>query len=458
MKRVLALFLILCLILCGCTQPPEGTNPTETTPQLPKLEGTVTVTGDGKEDSLLTAEAAFTDPNATAAYQWYLDGQALTDACDPTLQVPVNAADKVITVGVRAEGYDGEVMSEPVTVTANPADFKSMAGMYHASKVIGRVFLNDKEPTAAQIEWPACGFEFHVDAQGGTLKIHYETNYESTIAVFIDGEEQPRPVLAPVKGGYFCEFALAAGQHTIKILRDYEPQTTVNGYLMLKGVEFAGTVTERPTDKDLYIEIIGDSISSGIGTLGVFEKGGTSKMSDHSATHTYGYYVAQDLDADYSIVAKGGIGVVQGEGSQGINMMTAYEYLWKWSREDLYRCNRKPDLIILELGANDSFANNVSTELYQQEIQKFIQKLRSIHGEDVPILWLGRKQDNYHGKQLTAVQELITQTKDPHLYAVNFPCGSDGTGGVNGHPSAANHRDFADLVTAYLRETVGIGG
>ena len=381
----------------------------------------------------------------------------MPDTNAPTLQIPVNAAGKTITVGVTAQGYNGEVMSEPVTVAANPADYKTMAGMYHASKVIGRVFVSRQDATAALIQWPACGFEFNVDAQGGTLKIHYETNHESTIAVFIDGVEQERPTLVPIMGGLTCEFPLAAGAHTIKILRDSEPETAQSSHLTLKGVEFAGAVTQKPADKDLYIEIIGDSISSGIGTLGVFKEGGSAKMSDHSATHTYGYYVAQDLNADYSIVAKGGIGVVQGEGAQGINMMTAYEYLWKFSLEDRYSFSRKPDMIILELGANDSFAHNVTTELYKQEIQKFIEKLRYIHGADVPILWLGRLQDNYHGLQYEAVQALIQELGDPNLYAASFPCGSDGTGGVAGHPSAQNHRDFADQVTKFIKENMGIG-
>lgn len=472
MKRLFAFCLAAAMILSGCasTQSEEAvtqqattgssaadTTALETTLPPARLEGSVTVTGDGKEDTQLTATAALDEPNAVALYQWYLDGAALQDANSPTLQIPVNAAGKTVTVGVRAEGYDNEIMSDPVPVTENPSDYKTMAGMYHSSKVIGRVFLSRKDPTAVQIEWPACGFEFNVDAQGGTLKIHYETNYESTIAVFIDGVEQPRPTLVPIMGGLFCEFPLEAGAHTIKILRDSEPETTQIGHVTLKGVEFAGSVTEKPADKDLYVEIIGDSISSGIGTLGVFTEGGSAKMSDHSATHTYGYYVAQDLDADYSIVAKGGIGVVQGEGSQGINMMNAYEYLWRFSLEDLYCFSRKPDLIILELGANDSFAHNVTTELYKQEIQKFIQMLRQIHGADVPILWLGRLQDNYHGLQYKAVLELIDEMGDPNLYAASFPCGSDGTGGVAGHPSAQNHRDFADQVTKFIKETIGIG-
>jgi len=458
MKRIVAALLVAVLFLTACASTPKTENkPDNTQPQLPALEGTVTITGDGKEDTQLTAEATLVDAAAVPAYQWYLDGEALRDATGATFHVPVNAAGKNITVGVTAEGYAGEVKSEAVAAVANPADFKSMAGMYYASKVIGRVFMNEADATAAQIEWPASGFEFNIDAQGGMLKVLYETNYEATVYVFIDGQEQPRVTFVPIKGGYSCEFPVTAGAHTVKILRDGEPQTIANGYLKLKGVEFAGTVTEKPADKELYIEVIGDSISSGIGTLGVYKPGGSHQAQDDSATHTFGFYVAQDLDADYSIVAKGGIGVVHGTGTPVLNMMDAYEYLWKWGREEKYSFSRKPDLIILELGANDSLDHDVTTELYKQEIQKFIEMLRRIHGEDVPILWLGRKQDNYHGLQLGAVQELIQETGDKNLYAVNFPCGSDGTGGVAGHPSAQNHRDFADQVTAYIKETVGLG-
>lgn len=451
MKKVIAVFLTALLLLaaCGEVERPD-------VPGLPVLEGSVSVKGDGREDTSLLAEVVLEDASAAPVYQWYLDGQALYGANGASVQVPLGTVGKNITVGISAAGYSGELVSQPVTVSENYAEFKTMAGMYHASKVIGRVFPNESDPTAVRIEWPACGLAFNIDALGGTLKVHYETNYETTIAVYIDGQEQSRPTLVPILGGYFCEFPVTAGAHTVKILRDGEPQTTQGSGLRLKGVEFAGTVKEKPADQPLYIEIIGDSISSGVGTLGVFQPGGSAKMQDHSATHTYGVYVAQDLQADYSIVAKGGIGVIQSVGEPLNNMMSAYEYLWRWDTQAPYRFHRMPDLIILELGANDSPEHGVTTDLYKQEIAKFIEMLRRIHGGNVPILWLGRQQDNYHGEQLKAVQALIAELQDPNLYAVSFPCGSDGTGGVNGHPSAENHRAFADLVTAFIRENIGI--
>ncbi|MBR5529782.1 MAG: hypothetical protein IKU57_04840, partial [Oscillospiraceae bacterium] len=388
-------------------------------------------------------------------------GEPVYNANGATFYVPVNAAGKEITVSVTAAGYEGAVTSNAITAVANPAAFKSMAGMLGASKTQGRVFTDPDKPTAVRIEWPACGFEFNVNAEGGNMKVHYETSYESTLAVFVDGVKLERPTLMPVANGHYFEIPLTAGQHTIKLLRELEPSTYVGQKQMLLGIEFAGTVEAAPAKNDLYIEFIGDSTVTGSGSAGEFRPGQGFLVTDHSNTSSFAYQVAQDFSADYSIVAKGNCGFCSGDVAQKISMTDAYEYLWRWSGEEKYTFSRTPDVIVMKIGGNDTVSAGFSLELFKEGAKNFILRLREIYGEEPAIVWFDRTSTGgYTKEQYDAMVALQKELGDKKFFVTSFTWDLEGAGPATvqiGLPSAQNHRDLADQVTAYLKNTVGIG-
>ena len=462
MKRLFALLLALIMVaatLSACGGKTEGKPAPQTQKEeeangptpAPPIEGTVTISGEGKEDTPLTAETSVQNP----LYQWYMDGEKLLHANSATLQVPVNAADKTITVAVTAEGYSGEIRSEGVVAVANPSDFKTMAGMYHASKIVGRVFLDQTDPTAAHIEWPACGFEFNVKADGGPMKVYYKTTYESTLAVYVDGVKQERPIMVSAPRVLSFEIPLTAGDHTIKLLRELEPNTYPNQSQMLTGIEFVGTVTEKPADKDLYIEFIGESTVTGSGSAGTFRPGAGFLVTDHSNTSSFAYQLADQLNADYTIVAKGNMGFLNGDVGQNYNMPFVYDYWWRWSSEMPYKAERTPDLIIMKIGMNDTEAAGHTLEGFKEGAKSFIGHLRELYGENVPIVWFDRINTGYPEQQYNAMLDLKTELSDENLYITRFDWGLDGAGPATssvGLARAENHKDIADQLAAYLKE------
>ena len=462
MKRLFALFLALimvvaCLSACGNTEEPAPQTQTQTEEEVngptpaPPIEGTVTISGEGKEDTALTAQTSVQNPK----YQWYLDGEKMLYANSATLQVPVNAAGKAITVGVSAEGYSGEIVSEAVTAVANPSNLKTMAGMYHASKIVGRVFLDETEPTAAHIEWPACGFEFKVNINSGSMKVYYKTTYESTLAVYVDGVKQERPIMMPAPRELSFEVALTPGEHTIKLLRELEPNTYVSQSQMLTSIEFDGVVLDKPADKELYIEFIGESTATGSGSAGTFRPGAGFLVTDHSNTSSFAYQLADQLNADYSIVAKGNVGFLNGDVGQNLNMPYVYDYWWRWSSEMPYTAQRTPDLIIMKIGMNDTEAAGHTLEGFKEGAKSFIGHLRELYGENVPIVWFDRINTGYSEQQFNAMQDLKTELGDENLYITRFDWGLDGAGPATssvGLASAENHKDIADQLAAYLKE------
>lgn len=458
MKRIFSLILIAVLLLgmcAGCGQQAEKKTEKPTEPAKPALTGTVTISGEGKEDTPLTAETSVADP----FYQWFVDGTPVDNANSQVFQVPVNAAGKAITVSVGAEGFDGSILSDAVTASANSSDYKSMAGLYPTAKILGRVFLDKTDPTAAHIEWPASGFEFNIHAEGDSLKIYYDTAYESTLAVFIDGAMQERPILIRKSGGFYCTFPITPGDHTVRIVREFEPQTHEGSYQLLKGVEFAGTVKEAPAKKDIYIEIIGDSTATGSGAMGVHRPGQGFLTTDYSNTSSFGYQVAKDFDADYSIVAKGNCGFLNGDIIQNKSMTDVYEYWWRWHSEDKYTFLRCPDVIIMKVGMNDSASAGHSLEQFKEGAKNFILRLREIYGYEPVILWFDSVTSNtYRNSQFAVMQLLQQELGDEKFYVTQFQHGFDGAGpatSASGLPSAQNQRDLADQITDYLKNTVG---
>ena len=450
MKRLLALTLSVIMILSLFTACGEKAEKKEEKP-LPQITGTVSVAGEGMEDTDLLATTDVADPQ----YQWYCDGQPIPNAIYPQLRVPANGAGKAITVAVTAEGYAGEITSEAVTATENPAQYRTMAAMYYASKISGRVFLDTDEQTAARIEWPACGFEFNVEAEGGPMKVYYKTTYESTLAVFVDGVKQERPLLMPVAGGLSFEIQLTAGKHTIKLLRELEPNTYVSQKQMLTGIEFAGKVLDRPADNDLYIEFIGESTATGSGSAGTFRPGAGFLVTDHSNTSSFAYQTAEMLHADYSIVAKGNVGFLNGDVGQNLNMPTVYDYWWRWSSEKPYTAARTPDMIIMKIGMNDTVAAGHSLEGFKEGAKNFISHLRQLYGKDIPIVWFDRINTGYPEEQYNAMLELKEEMGDANFYVTRFDWGLDGAGPATsqvGLASAENHTDIANQLVAYLKE------
>lgn len=452
MKRLLALiltFVMAASILCACGE--KATNEPYTEEALPALTGTVTVEGEGMEDTDLTTTTDVQNPK----YQWYCDDQPIPYATDAILRVPANATGKAITVKVSAEGFSGEITSEAVTATENPTTFRTMASMFYASKLSGRVFLDPEDQTAARIEWPACGFEFNVQADGGAMKVFYKTTYESTLAVFVDGVKQERPTLMPVLDGFHFEIQLTAGNHTIKLLRELEPNTYEAQKQMLTGIEFAGKVLEKPADNDLYIEFIGESTVTGSGSAGTFRPGAGFLVTDHSNTSSFAFQTAQMLNADYSIVAKGNVGFLNGDVGQNFNMPFVYDYRWRWSDETPYTPVRTPDLIIMKIGMNDTVAAGHSLEGFKEGAKNFITHLRELYGADVPIVWFDRINTGYPEEQYNAMLQLKEELADGNLYITRFDWGLDGAGPATsqvGLASAENHTDIANQLVAYLKE------
>ena len=238
---------------------------------------------------------------------------------------------------------------------------------------------------------------------------------------------------------------LPAGKHTFAIYRQSEHHFGEAGVCALS---YEGEMLDKPADKDLYIEFIGDSISCGFGNLGSAAQGdGAALWSD--GTQAYTYLTAQALGADWSNVAWSGIGCKYGYGT--FSMQEVYPIQrYNYDKTTAYDFSKQPDIVILALGTNDNSIQGNAT-LKREGLVEMLTLVRE-KNPNAPIVWI-------HGMMTTGVSAMIEEIvaefggAEAGYYACKLTQNNAGGGA---HPNLAGQQTFADELVAFLEEN-GLG-
>lgn len=189
-------------------------------------------------------------------------------------------------------------------------------------KTFGRVPAFS-EDGALEVFWTGSGVEFagFFSAAWIELESDYET-YESWVSVFVNGAWIARFILEKGRRWY----CLARGMNTskaqsIRMLKDTQAMGDDPAHSLVictVRVEAAGAAPAKAVRadevfvsvprKERMIEFIGDSITSGEGTIGA--KGEMDWISMwFTCANTWAYMAAEQLDADFRFVSQSGWGV-----------------------------------------------------------------------------------------------------------------------------------------------------
>lgn len=337
-----------------------------------------------------------------------------------------------------------------------------LASKWSMVKTLGRTTLSDNgiicDHSASGIEF--CGTmknAVYIDVVTSGVKSGCTTTY---FTIYIDGERQPyrlsvEPGATELKIANFIE----EGEHTITVVKQTESNYTI---CEIRSIRLEGELTTPPEQKQLYIEVIGDSLTCGMGNLGVnsSEKPQTPIWED--ATQSYGYMIAQDLDADYSIISQSGIGIAGSWYDPLFDFYTKASYsrgkLDKKFDEDHSFFLRTPDIIVINLGTNDYFLNkNKDPNMckpaeVRQKTEEFIELVRDSYGENVPIVWAYGFVGTYLYNEIKGAIDSLGG-EDAGIYMCQVP---KSTGGAQGHPTVEGHRAAADTLLPVIKEILGI--
>src|SRR5258706_5733786 len=200
-----------------------------------------------------------------------------------------------------------------------------------ALRFIGRF---DRGDTAGpRFAWS--GSAIRARFRGTQVSMKLDDKGTNAFTVVID-KLPPRKLVSTTQGvqTHLLATGLAAGEHDVLVFKNTE---ALYGEVQFLGFDFAGGELLPPRDHTRKIEIVGDSISVGMGVDGANAKCAPSPETEN-AYETYGALATRALGADVTILSASGRGVGRnGDGSTGGTMPVLYKRTlpqYDWSTWD----------------------------------------------------------------------------------------------------------------------------
>ena len=296
----------------------------------------------------------------------------------------------------------------------------------------------------------------------GDDNIYQEEEYLPRYAIYVDDK-----VLIDTKMNdleYNIQFKIneESERTKIKIMLLSEAQ---NGGIGIKNIKINSCATfciiEPVEEKKLRIEFIGDSITCAYGVDAPNQTFPFTTTTENFSK-SYAYLASQILDADYSVVALSGHGIVSGysngdKWADGI--MSLYyekisknsEYPGNWD----FRHNRN-DVILINLGTNDANYVNADREKrrdeFVQEYGNFLKLVRSKNPDSYIICTLGTLNPK---DMFELVEEAIKLFGDNKVSYFESPVQDMNDGlGADWHPSQKTHEKLAKLVAEKIKAVI----
>ena len=240
---------------------------------------------------------------------------------------------------------------------------------------------------------------------------------------------------------------LSAGEHTVVICKNTESNI---GYLEFVGLR-CKALLPLPAKPKRKIEFIGNSITCGTGSdqsdipcdKGVWQ-------DQHNAYLSYGPTIARQLNAQWSLSAVSGIGLIHSCCGMEILMPPVFDKIdlrgdsIKWNFK-----NYQPDVITVCLGQNDGVQDSVT---FCSAYVKFIHSLRSHYPAAQIILLTSPMGDAtltlVLKRYLSGIKNAVKKKEkkvDTYFYSKQYYHGCDY------HPNLEEHKEMAKELGAFIK-------
>ncbi len=386
--------------------------------------------------------------------------QAPTDATEAPTSAPTEKPTEETKSPDGLDWSDTEVKQRIISLIAN----------YNRVRHLGRTSVSG---TGIACDHTATGIEFSGVMQGDVIvkinsRKHKEWSTSSYFTVYVDGERQKT-----AKGSDRFEVTgkqdlLVAsfheqGEHTIRIVKQDESNYTLCDF---ENIKFTGYLTPPPAERKLYFEILGDSITCGMGNIGENGKMDVSHAQSsiyEDGTLSYGYITAEDLGADVSIISQSGIGIDGGWFGHSMSQFYAANSYFR-DANTKYTPKRTPDVIIINLVTNDYYlhgeasqnptGNKYTPERIREQSANLIEQVRATYGdagENIPVVWIGNVMgigSSYNDAVKEGIADMGGEAEG--IYYLTATKASNG--GAQGHPTVEDHYKTSEELTAFLIE------
>jgi len=354
--------------------------------------------------------------------------------------------------------------------TTAPAGPQTYIPTSETVKLLGRAYYDDlDEELICAYSGTGCEFTF----TGTSVKFNLKgdsaakTNNEDNAAryaIYVDGErtqdlmldEQTKTITA-----FESETEKTAVISLVKL------SETANSTIAIKSIDVVGSIA--PTEeKDLYIEFIGDSITCGYG-VDDEDRNHHFSTSTEDCTKAYAYKTAQMLDADYSLVAISGYGIISGY-TGNPDKKSANQIMPKYYNDIGYSYSRgvagikwdfkrQPDAVVINLGTNDeSYCKSDKDKQaeFTAEYVNFLKQVREKNPDAEILCVLGVMGSGLYKCVEEAVATYSAETGDTSVYAMRL-ANQDQADGIaaDWHPTEKTHEKTATAVSEKLKEILG---
>jgi lysophospholipase L1-like esterase len=301
-------------------------------------------------------------------------------------------------------------------------------------KPIGHTYIKDD---IIWCEHSGSGAEFI--AEGGNVNITLigKGFAECRVAIYINEKRVHDLLLNEREKRVNVELDVTS---VIRIIKLSEAAPSVFGIVEIEADSISPTAK-----KPLLIEFIGDSITCGYGVDDEDREHGFS-VAKEDFTKTYAYKTAAALNADYTVTAFSGYGIISGYTDNG-----------EKNRESILPpfyppagLSSHPDVIVINLGTNDDSYCGDDTDRqaeFEEAYVDFLEQIRQTNPSVPIICTLGIMGSRLYKRIETAVKDF------DNVYTLKFTEQIEADGyAADWHPSEATHQKAALQLIEFIKE------
>ena len=364
-------------------------------------------------------------------------------------------------------------ISSEICIAANLNTSELFANSVQKFSVDNKYFNYDgridrQNPLAPSLGYPGTSIEFRF--VGTKLQIELEEDSwgsENYVDIYIDNDPQPVTIKLQRNNGKPVIYDVAAGlenrTHDVVI---YKRNDYLTGEFNFHGVLTDGKLLPQNPDRDRKIEVYGDSISAGIAVehpvTGVPDpESGISRISN--AYYSYGAILARKYNAEVSLVAQGGVSLVNGFGywnthwNNGTGAEAIYDKVKPLQDAPVWDFNNySPDLIIVAYGQNDAatVGDRLSSQEWKQRYKQVIANIRAKHPDAYfiamfPAMYHDPQWDTYLTE---AIAEYRTEYNDNRVFSLIHEQVTPG------HPRIQEQEAMANTLQKFINTTLTENG
>lgn len=270
-------------------------------------------------------------------------------------------------------------------------------------KYLGRFdFIKGKDLDEKKVEfaWPRTSIK--INFMGNKVSAELESDGDDYFLVVLDGNIYNNCFNVRKRKLYNLVDNIEYGEHTLELVKRTE---SFIGTCTFYGFElYDGKVLAKEEEKNIKLEVFGDSISCGYGNESDNENSEYSNKTENSYC-AYGSIVARKLDADINITAWAGLGLVRNYDDSPMPLPDRIDWITPKN------INRKwifsqyiPNIVIINLGTNDFIEHPPTRDKFVDRYKSFIDKIRSYYGSINIICAIGPMID---GEALLNIRDYV---------------------------------------------------